>query len=105
MYYRNSSISEIYIFEQNPILFTLRESRLYPIAFGMTPSASVLSKARSRRLRLRPRCLGSVASSIFAQLGFMESLFRNIRHGGVNTLVIFKLIFFLIVFDDVVIRH
>ena len=31
-YYRNSYISTIYIIEQDPILFTLRESRGHPIS-------------------------------------------------------------------------
>lgn len=36
-------------------LFTLRESRWYPIAFGMTPTASLLPRACGSTLQLRPR--------------------------------------------------
>ena len=71
LYFRNSSISEIYIFEQNPIFLPFRKAE-------DTPSPA-LSKARSRRLRLAldslsqrsgdPSAGGYGASSIFAQLG------------------------------------
>jgi len=71
MHFRNALIKMKYKFIKK-ILFCLpfRKADDSPMAYGLTPTASSLSRTRSRRIRLRPWRLEYEASSTFAQLGY-----------------------------------
>ena len=92
MHFHNSSINEIYIYSKK-IPFCL------PFRKTDDTSSFSLSRACSRRLRLRPWCIESVASSTFNHLGFNEhnliSLLTGMFFIKNNFLNVKKRLFFL----------
>ena len=92
MHFHNSSINEIYIYSKK-IPFCL------PFRKADDTSSFLLSRACCRRLRLRPWCLESVASSTFDHLGFKKhnpiSLLTGMFFIKNNFLNVKKRLFFL----------